>query len=295
LARAPGVIHVHEPDNEKRDPFALKAKRRLGRFPVVDRGEELRTYASLWEGAFAGGIVSDSAAERTCRRLMERVSPEELESAAASQRRSLRVRAISALARPRGAAPEAEVVIVKSVHAPLSLDWVRARGEPLVVAVMRHPLNVIASMLELDMPDRDRHLDRNRRVLERLVRPWNVPLPDESASEVHRVAWQVGVLSTALERSVGPDDVTVVHEDVCVEPGARFRSLFERCGLMWTADVEDHLRASDRPGSGFKPVRVAAELPERWRKRLGDTEVEEIREVLRSFPTTRWPNDESLP
>src|SRR5207247_758089 len=79
--------------------------------------------------------------------------------------RPARVAAAAILDVPAEPGPN-EHVVVKSVHAPLALEWVAARFEPAVVVVLRHPLNVIASLLELGLPDRDRALEREPLVRE---------------------------------------------------------------------------------------------------------------------------------
>ena len=71
-------------------------------------------------------------------------------------------------------------------------------------------------------------------------------------------------------------------------PEPSFRGIFERLGLDWGTQVEEFLDANNRPGEGLRPVRVTAEQPDRWRRRLSDAEVDEIQEVLDRFPRRGW-------
>ena len=290
LGRADGVAYVHEPDNEKRDPFAAKAKAALGRFPVLAPEDDAPAYELLWRGAFAGGAASEDERHRAALEGFSKLTKEDLEVAVSG--RSDAVRAAAATALPRVAAPGRP--IVKSVHAALALPWIRARFDVDVIVVRRHPLNVLASMFDLDMPDRDRGLDRLPRVVRDYATRWGVDPPAPGATPLERAAWQVGLLQSALveERDV---TTTVVHEDVCLDPAEAFRALFETLGLRWTDAVREHVRASDRPGSGYKTARVAAEQPERWRRRFDDGEVAVVRAVLAAFPLPGWPHDGSLP
>ena len=290
LGQAGGVAYVHEPDNEKRDPFAAKAKAALGRFPVLAPEDDAPDYELLWRGAFSGGAVSDDERHRAALEGLSKLTKEELEAAVSG--RSDTVRAAAATALPRAAAPGRP--IVKSVHAALALPWIRASFEVDVIVVRRHPLNVLASMFDLDMPDRDRGLDRLPRVVRDYTARWGVDPPGPNATPLERAAWQVGLLQSALveARSV---TTTVVHEDVCLDPAEAFRALFETLGLRWTDAIREHVRASDRPGAGYKTARVAAEQPGRWRRRFDDDDVTVVRGVLARFPLAGWPHDGSLP
>ena len=293
LGTAPGVAYVHEPDNEKRDPFALRAKQSVGRFPVLSPEDEAPEYERLWRGAFAGGAVSLDARHQSALAQFAEASPAELEDAVAGRGLSARLRSAATTAEPRGPVTAARVV-VKSVHAALALEWIRARFDVDVVVVLRHPLNVLASMLDLDMPDRDRALDRVPRVATRYADGWGVPLPSPDAPALERAAWQVGLLQAALTEAPGVT-VTVSHDEVCLGPVAAFRSTFEKLALPWTDAVEQHLVESDRPGSGYKTQRVAALQPQRWKRRFGEDEVGVVRRVLKAFPLRGWPVDGSAP
>lgn len=294
LGRSPGVAYVHEPDNEKRDPFALRAKAGLGRFPALRPGDEAAEYHRLWAGAFAGGVVTGDARHRAALSHFSGLTKEELEAAASGEARGPRVRLAAAAALPRERDPEATRVIVKSVHAPLALPWIRSRFDVDVVVVQRHPLNVLASMLDLDMPDRDRRLDRSLRVMHDYAAPWDVPPPAAGAPALEREAWQVGLLQSALAAETGVT-LTIAHETLCIDPEAAFRSCFERLSLAWSDDVADNLRESDRPGRGYENRRVAAEQPERWKRRFDDHDVAVVRAVLEPFPLPGWPRDGSAP
>lgn len=51
LSFAQDSCFVNEPDNENEDPFALKAKLSLGRFPVLAPGDAAPpAYERLWDG-----------------------------------------------------------------------------------------------------------------------------------------------------------------------------------------------------------------------------------------------------
>src|SRR5664280_440589 len=62
LATDPSILMVNEPDNEGRQPTAIWAKRHLGRYPDLERGQDDERYRRLWTWALGGA--------RTNRRLL---------------------------------------------------------------------------------------------------------------------------------------------------------------------------------------------------------------------------------
>ncbi len=290
LSVAPGVTWINEPDNEWPNVFALKAKRTLGRFPVLEKGDSAPPeYEELWARAFQGFRQSrfmdrivwrSDRGERTMlqlwRALCDHANPE--------MSRELRV--LTALVRPPGSKPRPvggrrrgkapERVLVKSVYAPLALEWINARFQPQTVIVLRHPLNVMASWVEL--MGGGCALDTNPTVREHFAARWNLPELHPDASRLQRISWEVGLFTSALYAGIDehPDWVVVSHEDLCVDPRETFKRLYEDVGLEWSSKTEEFLEERNRPGEGFKVFRVASELPERWRKRLSKEQLEEI-------------------
>jgi hypothetical protein len=288
LGCAAGAQVIHEPDNETCEPFALRAKRALGRFPVLAAGEAAAPeYGDLWSGAFAGRVHRSSPAWLAAKAVLW-TAGSDLGNAfdRATRRLSPRLRLVQALATPPSYGGGTQV-IVKSVHASLAVEWIAWRWEPRVLVIRRHPLDIVASHIELGWFDAalDLRCDQvgDRPGLGHL--PWVPPL-ERTASPLARVAWQVGLFTWALEVALdrNPDWHVVNHEDLCRNPERAFRDLYEELDLVWTAAASIHLAASNRPGTGLSTCRVAAELPGSWRHRLGPDQVEEAIEVLSRFP-----------
>jgi hypothetical protein len=308
LAQAPGCTAVLEPDNEKTSAPAIAAKRNLGRFPVLGADDAAPGFEQLWAWALRG--APPSRAGRAGARLVRGADADALERLVAG-RPPPRLRLAGALARlPRGrlgppvpAAPGTSVpgnrpgrLLVKSVHAVLALEWLTTRFDLDVVVVLRHPANVLASWLELDLPDADRGLDRHPGVRARYVDPWALPAPGPTALE--RAAWHVGLLSAVMEDAAArhPRWLVCAHEELCREPAAGFRRLYDALGLPWDGGVDRALAATDAPGTGFSLQRRAAELPDAWRTRLDGGQVATLHRVLAGFPLLRsvadtadWP------
>jgi hypothetical protein len=278
---------IYEPDNEWPNPFALKAKLPLGRFPILEEGDVAPpAYERLWQRALAGrwqGKLRASVArrfdqgERTMLQLWRAMCDPW------DPRLSFRLRVLTTLARPPSTHLRGNVVLVKSVHAPLALEWIAARFRPRIVAVLRHPLNVIAGWTDLGWGGCA--LEQNPRVRERFGRRWGLPELGSGSSPLQRVAWEVGLITTALHAGVErhPDWVVASHESLCMDPEGGFRRLYEQLDFTWSKLVERFLVKSNRPGAGYDVLRVAADQPESWRRRLTPDQVATSWSVLSGF------------
>jgi hypothetical protein len=287
LSRADGVAWINEPDNEWPNTYALKAKLRLGRFPVLaDSDRAPREYEQLWNRSFAGfrqGRYQTALAwkldrkDETMRELWRAMCDH------ANPRLAPRLRLLTWLARPPSMPDPAPRVMVKSVHAPLALEWIWARLRPRTLVVLRHPLNVVASWLELGWGGCA--LETSPGVRARFGGRWDLPDLDGDASTLQRLAWEAGVFTSALRDGLDrhPEWIAASHEDLCFDPLARFQDLFRRVDYPWSSEVEAFLEQTNRPGEGWSTYRVAADQPERWRQRLDAEQLREIWSVLSRF------------
>lgn len=297
LTKAGHNHYVHEPDNERLDPFALRAKRPLGRFPVLEAKEPGNELHRLWEGVFTGGEAARSLPARAAWRLLNGADRDALTGALDSPANPLpaKLRLATRLAVPLQPGSHGRRIVAKTVHAVLCLDWIEAHWDVATIVVTRHPLNVLASWLDLDLADRDRDLDRSERVRARYTDRWGVAVPTGPPGGLERASWQLGVFLGALEGSGGRRRTVVSHEDVCRDPVPRFRSLSERVGMGWTDLATEFVERSNVPGAGFDTLRLAAAQIDRWRRTLDAEDVERARRVLEQFPISGWPNDGSAP
>jgi Sulfotransferase family len=291
LGAARGAVQVREPDNEKLSAPAIWAKRGLGRFPVLDATDRPWRYERLWRWALSGaptGLRMDLA-----RRLVRSSNDIALEELVRG-RVSAKLKAASELGAVRvGAhASRAAAVVAKSVHVCLALGWLASRFDLEVVVVLRHPANVLASWLELELPDRDRDLSSVQKVSERFVERWGVSRPGVGSLE--RAVWQLGLLTCALEEAISehPDWQVCTHERLCADPETAFRRLAREVGLAWSSEMSDVIEGSDKPGSGFAVERQASRLADSWRERLGRDQIDTMLRVLAPFPLKTWDSDQ---
>jgi hypothetical protein len=297
LALTRNMTYLHEPDNPAHGPFAHRAKRGRGRYPVLQPSDRAPDLERCWAAAFGG--ARDAPRRRAwARREFTRVPPARRERALDPNdgARTLRLSLSHELAQPRGARPGG-VPVVKSVHTALCLEWIAANWELRIVVIRRHPLDVVASWRDMGweafLHDDDRHVAA---AAPDLVNRFGVPLPAESSSPAVRVAWLVGVTTSALDaaaRAVGADIVD--HETLCRDPLGELRWLARTVGLTWTPRATEFVVDSNQPGRGESTHRVAATLPAAQRERLDPATLEEVRRVLAGFPIAQRYHDIEQP
>jgi hypothetical protein len=297
LGHAAEARYVHEPDNETHNPYALRAKKGLGRFPFLRPGDRAPRYEACWEGAFAGGEWPRRT--RLSRRGLVRQSYAAIEAWCDPGRRNpVPLEIIAALAAPGGSPPRYERPIVKSVHALLSAEWVIRRWHPVPVVVRRHPLNLVASWRRVSLGDKRgesalEYTEPVRAIMPpRAVAEFGAPggEPPPAEDRLAALAWRVGLLCSAREELIARLDqiVCVDHDELCRAPAEGLQSVAGRLGLEWTDACDRALQRAERPGEGFVTQRIAAEQPDRWRTRLSPTEVTRVEGVLTAFPRGPW-------
>jgi hypothetical protein len=185
---------------------------------------------------------------------------------------------------------DAPVVVVKSVFACLSAEWIATTYRPQVVLVRRNPFNVIASWRTMGYQvGEDTSYGIRPAVLDKVMKP--LGLPERPGSTTGEIAWWIGVLFAALEaareRAATPW-IVVDHDELCLRPEARFRELLTAAGETFTEDVARYLTDNDRPGSLYAVQRVTRTQPENWRHVLSTRELKESIDALEAFPESWW-------
>jgi len=283
LAASDGARYVHEPDGDN-EPFALRAKRNGPRYPVLTPGDDAPDLERLWRAALAGGEPTRHPAGRLARYLFERTPPAVRREARRGARPGWRLRMSLRLARPLDVdeARPPSVVVAKSVHASLCVEWIAERFAPRVLLVQRSPLDVLASWDELGIgldPVEYEHLGRVA------ASRFGVTVPAASAPRVERQAGFLGTLLAAqrVAAAANPGWVTVDHETMVADPQAELRRLAAALGVPIDAGATAFLECSNAPGEGYATQRVAADLHERWRRRFSDDDAAAALAVLARF------------
>ncbi len=292
LGSAEGVVSISEPDNEDKQPIAIRAKHQVGRYPVLGLGQESPAYRRLWEWIFNG--VPEGRRSLLARRI--------LGPGAVGRIHDGRFDPVARLAGAVAGGPPpttgppvtaARRVVAKSIHAQLSIEWLADAFDVDVALILRHPANVLASWSEVNLKDaRNTTLENSAQIRARYLEPWGVAPP--GPDPIEQMSWRIGLLTAVLEdvSSRHPDWPLLVHEQLCADPSAEFRRLYDDLGLPWSGATEEFLETHNAPGSGFVVKRVASELTDSWQWRLDDDQVATLRRVLGRFPITTWSDQD---
>jgi hypothetical protein len=284
LGTSPGTIRLPEPDNEDKYPAAIHAKHRLGRYPCLVPGQHEPDYRKLWAWILSGApedwrsfqarrILGPGAATRIFEGNMDLTT-----WVAATLSRN-----------PRPGPAPAVPVVAKSIHAQLSLEWIANEFDITALVLLRHPANVLASWMEVQLKDgRNSTLESRPEVRARYTERWGVAPPGDDPIE--RMSWRIGLLVAALEEAVSrhPEWHVRTHEQLCTDAVATFRTLFADLGLEWSDASEQFLVDNDTPGEGFDTKRVASEMSGSWQRRLDDDQLATLKRILGRFPITTW-------
>jgi hypothetical protein len=286
LGTTAGAGYVYEPDDVRWVPFAVRATPRLGTLPVLapdDDGPPALT--RLWDAAFGAPVRYLPGRHRVAAALFKGATDAERRAVVHPTRghTTIRLRVAGALAVPRHDPAPARHHVVKSFRTPFMVDWICARWDPAVVVCRRHPLDVVASALELGQ-----HMDVDElspKALAVARDRWGVAPPD-AHDPVRLMAWRVGMVMSACDDvlRVHPEFRAVDHEELCADPVGEFERVARDAGLEWTEESAQFVRDSNRPGSGYELLRIAEDLPGRWRKRLSPADARAATDVLAQYP-----------
>jgi hypothetical protein len=285
LGTTAGAAVLREPEGIG-TPYGLRATRGLGLIPVIDPDEpgspDLRR---AFDVAFGLEPVRRiRGRQRLALKLMDRATRDERRAVTFDPPRiTPRLRMVITLAVPRYLPPGTQHHVVKSTRLAYSLDWVAANWQPTIVVCRRHPLDVVASRLELFGEEPIEWIGATARA--RAADDFGVEEPPPR-QYVACTAWRVGVVMSRFDAAADRDPHVRVaeHAELCADPVGRFRALVDDLGLQWTADTEAFVVDSNQAGRGLDMHRVATEQRDRWRTRLTSDDARIAARVLAQFP-----------
>jgi hypothetical protein len=200
-----------------------------------------------------------------------------------------RVPLLDAKGRPLHGQVAGSPLVVKSVHAILSLPWIEKHFDPRIVIILRNPLNVIASYLRMEIRDSTRNVFSQGPLLRDYLSEHRDVLQSEG-NPVQQMAAQIGGFYKVIEEQflAHPRWTIIRHEDLCRDPIDAYHRLYQRLDLEWTQEVRDLIRASNRPGQGFATQRIAQEEVDKWRFELAPVQIGDIKAIIRAFDLSSY-------
>lgn len=283
LCQAPGVAPVFEPDNEALNPFAIYYKRGQHRFPSVPAISEKKLQEKFWSIIFQGGwkynlfyrmvkamylrdirhieaeIQSTSGLIIQSNELIEYIDDIQLVKPVPS---TWLLQKTDRLLRQN---TNGKRVIVKSVHCARQLEWIHQTFKPEIVIILRRLPNLIASYMRLKLNDSVRGIAASPRHASKVNQ-----LLQRTTSMEEQLLHQMVIQACELTRSLidfkerVPQARLIQHEEACLDPEAHFKDLFQQLSMQWSQDVVQQIISANKPGSGFTPIRNAAEEQNRF-------------------------------
>jgi len=319
FSQTDNCVYFQEPDNEKESPIAFTLKRKLHRFPYIKDGNCTTEYYQLWKTVYDGKRLPDrlhNALFKYCIPNSNSYDMEkeiagkcglinetrecwfEEESLSDGKNRFKKYCALKKLnfiyrffsLRLDGYPKKKEQLIVKSVHAVLSLPWICKNFNFQVVLVIRHPLNVLSSYLKLKMPDSMRNILIQENIIDDYFLPY-LSVIRSANRNIEKIALQIGLLYKILEMqaSIHPEWIIISHEELCKNPTNGFIKLFDKLNLKWSNRVEKFLDSRNKPGDGFEINRIAIKEIDKWRRLLTQEQVNEALKIIRLLDLKFYP------
>ena len=308
LAQSPGSSFYHEPDNEKTKFLAYALKNDLHRFPYLRADFQQSDYRKLWTTVFFERrmflllqkalnnylLPSQQLLEygigKKCGLMHEPgffrhvVSPTNLKTHPSTLLFDKLGIYITRFATSFPLGNSTNRVIVKSVHAILSLPWIEKHFNPQIIVIFRNPLNVISSYLTLKIPDSIRNIFAQSE----LVHDHLAPFPKKwllARTNVQKMAAQIGAIYKVLENQISdhPQWIIIKHEELCQDPEREYKKLYKQLDLYWNKNAQDFVKASNKKAEGFVTSRIARDEINKWKDKLTSDQVTEINRIIEGF------------
>ena len=308
LSRAEGCTNVQEPDNEKENPLAYILKKNLHRFPYLRENMESPDYYCLWNIVF-----SDKKIPYQILHIFEKYfMPDQWilefmvggkcgyihepgffrfvkESHVLKGNKIIwglkqKKYAINRIAKYFYIKQSTNRIIVKSVHASLSIPWIEKYFKPQIVVMLRNPLNIIASYLSLRMAESIRNIFIQKELIQDHLTEF-MDIVYSAKNRVQQIAVQIGAIYKVLENQIAqhPEWIVIKHETLCEDPLEEFKQLYHELDLNWTTETENFIKASNKEGKGFSRNRVAKNEIDKWKRKLTSEQIKDINRCIASF------------
>ena len=301
----PDTLYRHEPDSVRRLSLPLFPEKQT----AARYREELEEFVSLLPQLRFSKVVGKQPLFRKSYQ-----SPAALfayrASAVAAKLASRVQRNFPCLYRPTAEGCGWARLVWKSIESSGRLNvCIEALPDARAIHLMRHPCGYVASILRGEAAQRfgpQTPSGDDLWPLKMLLETPTAQVHDLNLDDLkqltpeERLAWRWVLTQEKIIADVALCErvLTVRYEDVCAEPLAATRRMFEFVGLDWQAQTERFVRASTEATSTnyysvFKSPQASAE---RWRAELAPPVIERIQRILRNSALSRfYPDVERTP
>lgn len=316
LSSAQKTHYVFEPDNEALSPIAWYCKRELHRFPYLTPEDDALDYHRMWSLVFSGNLwrwYVNVAMGLTLRRILKRgtkleahigektgfsyintkmhwvgstpqIKPYSVDSHLLVAFLSRKLLETRSLYKPK------KRLIVKSVHAPLSLEWMSNNFPVKIVVVLRNPYSLYASYKRMNLPDGFRNLFFQPRVQRDMLS--YVPSFSKSIMRTQEdpIAFQIMFLYKVITSQLAnhPEWTFVSHDRLCIKPHDNYENIYNKLDLQWSNQTGKKIETLNTQGNGFTPKRISKNQPFKWKSDLTQNEQLSIQYWSRVFDLDKF-------
>lgn len=209
--------------------------------------------------------------------------------------------------RPTAERSEQVCLVWKSIESPGRLGvCMESLPDARAIHLMRHPCGYVASVLRGEAakrfsqqkPSADDHWLLEMLLTTSVGKAKGLNLDDIGRlTPEERLTWRWVLTQEKILADIARCErvLTLRYEDVCAEPLAMTRRMFEFTDLDWQSQTEGFIRASTQVTntdyySVFKKPNASAE---RWRSELAPPVIERILRILRNSPVAHFYPDEA--
>lgn len=277
LTSKTGIRRVHEPDNEINSYFGLCHKIGLHRYPFLLENDQQSAFLQLFSLAFKRTVAEQTDWQNKFALKASGISREQLfqktKETGIARNNSILLNQIW-LKLTTGKA-SSQRTLVKTVHAILAVPFLVDKLNCTAIVLNRHPLNIYSSYVNLDMPDGNRELFKNNRLLEYYEIN---PITDaNNQTKDYLAGYQLGVFNKVIDSYKNiPNLVHVQYEEIISNPFEEVQQLFEKLNIEHTTEVEEFMKSKFTKGKGFDTNRDIKGHESIWKKRLTAKQSEEF-------------------
>ncbi len=105
-----------------------------------------------------------------------------------------------------------------------------------------------------------------------------------------KMGFQIGLFYYLWEQEIvkRPSCIIRTHEDLCVDPVARFENLFNALDLPWNKTIANTIQTMNKPGKGLKTFRVLEDLNNKWKRVLNNEQIRKIQQGYSILPVKHY-------
>jgi hypothetical protein len=183
-------------------------------------------------------------------------------------------------------------IMVKDVHSCMSLEWIDQHIAPKIVIIVRHPCSTVSSWIRTFNTKKNRRLDLLDKLLNqnKLMRDHLEPFENhlkqsEGLLQDSAAFWGAAYYVILRQKHLHPNWIFVQHEELCRNPRLEYQKLFDQLDLRWTKATDRLLDSSTSENSGkaYVPKRISSEEPDKWKKELESSQIDQIRDFVKPF------------